>query len=209
MPVVGATVVLDGKEYISDENGYVTYNPEDFDSIVNVQIYRFDEVGYPTVARFAENYAFMPVAPEAPKTVTLNYNSSLYVKETYKIDIATDEDVTATSSNNKVATVNSYGKLTAKKVGKATITVKTGSVIAKYKITVKNPMLNAASKTLKKGKSFSLKVTGAVGSVKYSTNKKSVAAVNSKGKVTAKKAGKATITVKANGVALTCKITVK
>lgn len=41
------------------------------------------------------------------------------------------------SSNNKVATVNSKGVITAKKKGKVTITVKSGKKTVKIKVTVK------------------------------------------------------------------------
>jgi uncharacterized protein YjdB len=42
-----------------------------------------------------------------------------------------------TSSNKKIATVNSKGKITAKKKGTAYITVKTNGIKLKCKITVK------------------------------------------------------------------------
>lgn len=206
-PVKDATVTLNDKEYTSDENGIVTYNPEDFKCLVNMQIKRYDELGYTTVCPFPSNYTFQPVIPQKP--VTLNYSTSLYVKGAYQIDLSSDEDVTYTTSNSKIATVNESGKITAVKAGTATITAAAGKTTAKYKVTVKNPTLNAVKKTLKKGKSFTLKVTGAIGSVKYSTSKKSVATVSSKGKVTAKKKGSAVISVKANGVTLKCKVTVK
>lgn len=204
-PVTGAKVTLNDKEYTSDENGIVTYNPEDFKCVVNMQIERFDELGYPTVCRFPSNYTFKPVVQES---VTLNYKASLYVKGTYQIDLSAN-NIAYSSSNEKVATVNSNGKITAIKAGTATIKAVSGNTTANYKITVKNPTLNATKKTLKKGKSFTLKVTGAIGKVKYSTSKKSVATVTSKGKVTAKKKGKAVISVKANGVTLKCNVTVK
>ena len=74
--------------------------------------------------------------------------------------------------------------------------------------------LNKTAKTLKKGKTFQIKATASSGTAsyqfKYSSNKKSVATVSSSGKVTAKKKGRATITVKSyNGKKATLKITVK
>ena len=70
-----------------------------------------------------------------------------------------------------------------------------------------------ATKTLKKGKSFTIKAkltpSGAEATIKYSSSNKKIATVNSKGKVTAKKAGTVTITVKAGNVTKTCVITVK
>lgn len=205
-PVTGATVSLNGKEYTSDEEGVVTYNPDEFKTLVNVQIQRYDELGYPTVCRFPSNYVFKPETPQEP--VVVNNTASLYVTGTYQIDLSAN-NVEYTSSNNKVATVSADGKITAKKAGTATVSAKAGNVTANYKVTVKNPTLNITKKTLKKGKSFTLKVTGAIGKVKYSTSKKAVAAVNSKGKVTARKKGKAVISVKTNGITLKCNVTVK
>ncbi|KSV58156.1 Ig-like domain-containing protein [Acetivibrio ethanolgignens] len=69
--------------------------------------------------------------------------------------------------------------------------------------------ISATKKTLTVGKSFTLKITGAKKKVTWSTSKKSVATVSSKGKVTAKKAGTATITAKVDGKKYTCKVTVK
>lgn len=204
-PVKNAKVTLNDKEYVSDEEGIVTYNPEDFKCVVNMQIERFDELGYPTVCRFPSNYSFKPVDQDS---VTLNYKTSLYVKGAYQIDLFA-KNVEYTSSNNKVASVSAGGKITANKAGTATVKAVSGNTTVNYKVTVKNPTLNYTKKVLKKGKSFTLKVTGAIGSVKYSTNKKSVASVTSKGNVTAKKKGKAVITAKANGVTLKCNVTVK
>ncbi len=76
------------------------------------------------------------------------------------------------------------------------------------------PKLSATKKTLKKGKSFKLKVKCPPYvfclAEKWSSSNKKVAKVNQKGKVTALKKGKATITAKLeNGKKLKCKITVK
>lgn len=76
--------------------------------------------------------------------------------------------------------------------------------------------VNAASKiainkkkaTLYVGKNLSLKVNGTNKKVKWSSNKKSVATVSSRGKVTAKKAGKATVTAKIGKKKYKCVITV-
>lgn len=60
----------------------------------------------------------------------------------------------------------------------------------------------------KKNPTATLKVKGTSKKAKWSTSDKNVATVKN-GKVTAKKAGKATITCKVNGKKLTCKVTVK
>lgn len=69
--------------------------------------------------------------------------------------------------------------------------------------------LDVTSKTLLVGQTLTLKVTGASSKVKWSSTKSSIASVNQKGKVTAKKAGKATIKAKVAGKTLKCKIKVK
>lgn len=69
--------------------------------------------------------------------------------------------------------------------------------------------LSASKKTVYVGESFTLKVSGTSKTVKWSSSKKSVASVTQKGKVTAKKAGKATITAKVSGKSLKCKVTAK
>ena len=71
------------------------------------------------------------------------------------------------------------------------------------------PKLNKTKATITRTKSVKLKLKNATASkVKWSSSKKSVASV-SKGKVTGKKAGKATITAKYNGKSYKCKVTVK
>lgn len=69
--------------------------------------------------------------------------------------------------------------------------------------------LNTTKKTLTPGKTYTLKVSGTKKKVTWSSNKKTVAKVNSKGKVTALKAGKAVISAKVGSVKRTCTITVK
>ena len=87
--------------------------------------------------------------------------------------------------------------------------VSTSEAKTSFKLTVNNPKLNKTSVTLKKGKSFTLKITGKVGSATFKSNNKKAAVVTKSGKITAKKSGKATITVKTNGVTLKCKVKVK
>ena len=117
-----------------------------------------------------------------------------------------------TSSNKKVATVSSKGKVTAKKAGKTVITVKVGKYTTKVTVQVKNPALKLAksSATIKKGKTVTIKATATPkGTVKYKSSNKKVATVSTKGVVTGKKKGTATITVTCNGVSKKFKVKVK
>ena len=121
--------------------------------------------------------------------------------------------VTYTSSKPSVAAVAANGKVTAKATGTAVITAKCGNYKATCKITVKKPSVkaSASAKTVFVGgtSQITVKKTGVSGKVTYTSSNKSVAVVSAGGKVTAKKAGTATITVKCGSYKATCKITVK
>lgn len=69
--------------------------------------------------------------------------------------------------------------------------------------------LSKTKVSLYKGAISTLKVKGTSANVKWSTSNKKVATVSSKGKVTAKKKGKATITAKVGSKKLKCLVTVK
>lgn len=71
------------------------------------------------------------------------------------------------------------------------------------------PKLSATKVVLIKKDTTTLKVKNYKGSVKWKTSKKAVATVSTKGKITAKKAGKANITATCGGKKLTCKVTVE
>ena len=135
--------------------------------------------------------------------VTVSTNASgLYVKNgkgktTYK------------SNNTGVAKVSSTGVVTGVKKGIAVITVTNNRVSRTFKVTVKNPSLNRTTLNLKAKKNYTLKVQGKIGKVTFKSSNTKVATVNAKGKVVAKKKGNATITVKANGITLKCKVKVK
>ena len=69
--------------------------------------------------------------------------------------------------------------------------------------------LNKKTATITEGKTLQLKISGTKQKVKWTSSKKSVASVSSKGKVTARKPGKATITATVGGKKYKCKITVR
>ena len=154
----------------------------------------------------------------SPASQTLGAGETLTLKTTYTPTAAAGAK-TFSSSNNAVATVSSAGKITAVKAGTATITVKTyNGKTASCKVTVKasptKVTASPASKTLGVGETLTLKTaltpTAAAGAITYSSSAASVAAVDAQGKVTAKKVGSATITVKTfNGKTASCKVTVK
>ena len=126
------------------------------------------------------------------------------------------------SSNTKIATVNSKGKITAKKTGtaKITVTTKSGATatctvkVQKSKVTTKSLSISKKKLTLQTKKSTTLTLErnpiSATEKITWTSSNTKVATVNSKGKVTAKKAGTTTITARtSNGKKVTCKVTVK
>ena len=137
---------------------------------------------------------------------------------------ATNREVTWTSSNPNVAVVDSNGKVTAKAAGTATITVtaKDGGKTATCKVTVTEPVISVSSVSLNKTttnleKGNSVTLTAAVSpsnatnkAVAWTSSNTNIAAVDANGKVTAKAAGTATITVETvdGKKTATCKVTV-
>lgn len=152
-----------------------------------------------------------------PASKSLNKGKTMTLKAVTTPSNSTDK-LSWKSSNKKIATVTSSGKVKGIGKGTATITVTTTSgKKATIKITVKIPAkkvkLSKSKVTLKKGKSVKLKAkltpSNSTDKVTWKTSNKKVAAIKN-GKVTAKKKGKATITAKTtSGKTAKCKITVK
>lgn len=111
--------------------------------------------------------------------------------------------VTYQNNNTKVVTVQKNGTIVGKKVGTAQISVNASGarkyVTVRVKKAPKSMKLTAGKKTLKKGKSYKLKVRFYGNSVSYSLKYKSmnpkIASVSSEGKVKAKKRGMVRIRV--------------
>ena len=117
----------------------------------------------------------------------------------------TNQTLLYKSSNPKVASVTKDGKITAKKAGSAKITVTAAgnkNVTAVCQVTVSNLIVDQSNVKIKKGKTFNLTVraAGKRPKVTYQSSNTKVAVVAQNGKITAKRKGKAVITVKANGV---------
>jgi uncharacterized protein YjdB len=143
---------------------------------------------------------------------TINVGHSYYLIAKVSPSDATVTDVVWSTSNAKIATVASNGKVSAKSVGTATITAtaKDGSgVKATAKITVKQPVKNVyiyrnnknvtkGSITLYKGSKTTLKTkvspsNASVKGVNWKSNKTKVATVSQKGVVKAASKGSAKI----------------
>lgn len=154
---------------------------------------------------------------ERKTTVTLTkYSAKLYVKgtTTIKPTVKNGKGITTYRSNNtRVAKVDSRGKVTALKSGTAKITVTNNKVSKVFTVNVLNPKLNKTSVSIGRGKSYTLKITGKIGTAKFYTSNKKIATVNSKGKIKVNKKAKkgkiVIIKVKTNGITLKCKVKVK
>lgn len=164
---------------------------------------------------------------EKPQAVKVKLNKAkltLGVKESFQLKASItpkkeSTKVTWSSKKKSVVTVSSKGKITARKIGTGDIVLKTSNgTTAKCRITVKAAPKKispaTAKKTLKKGKTFLMKVKLPAGTasnkITFTSSRKSIASVSSSGKVTGKKKGTAVITAKTyNGKKAKMTITVK
>ena len=149
--------------------------------------------------------------------VVINKGKTTTLTATVSPSSLTDKSVTWKSSNTKVATVTSKGKVKGVKAGTATITCTSNATGLKTtcEVTVGYVKLDQTEVTVKKGKTVTLKATVYPSSledrsVTWESSNTKVAIVSSKGKVKGVKAGTATITCTSNatGLKTTCKVTV-
>lgn len=131
-----------------------------------------------------------------------------------RTNAAKTDVLTWTSSDTSVATVTEKGLVTAIKGGTAIISVECAGKTDTCEITVKQTSTHIVEdvvslKTKGTDKTYTLnkEIIGKSSSVKWATSDKTVATVSG-GKITAKKAGTATITATANGVSDTVTVNV-
>ena len=134
-----------------------------------------------------------------------------------KKQIGNNWDITWSSSNSSVATVDYYGTVRISKSGNATITASAYGKSATCKITVTEPIsitLNSSAQSIMLGGNYYLVATVKRGNetidsnVSWTSSNTSVATVSSNGLVTAKSIGTTTITASSMGRTATCIITV-
>lgn len=143
------------------------------------------------------------IVPTISKTT-----ASAYIGQSFTLSVKSSAKVSWKSSKTSVAKVSGAGKVTAVGKGTATITATSGGYSLTCKVTVKGISLNVTNKTLYVCQTYALKVSGN-GSVKWKSSNANVASVSSKGVVTAKASGNATITATVGGTSASCKVTVK
>ena len=150
---------------------------------------------------------------------TIEKGKTLTLKATITPSDLADKGVTWKSSNKKVATVSSSGKVKGVKAGTATITCTSNAtgLKATCKVTVVNGLvtLNKTEAYVQKGKTMTLKATVtpktlADKSVTWKSSDTKIATVTKAGKVKGVKYGTATITCTsvATGAKATCQVTV-
>lgn len=155
----------------------------------------------------------------APSSYTMQVGQTYMLKTTVSPSIANQEVVWSTS-DAKVATVEN-GKVTALQTGEAVITatskdnpeIKGTCVISVVNTSVESVELNKTKLTLVEGSTEILTATvkpdnAHEKTVSWTSSNKSVATVSSAGKITAVKAGTATITASCGGKEATCVVTV-
>ncbi len=116
------------------------------------------------------------------------------------------------SSNSSVASVNTYGKITAKSAGTALITAKIKNGEARCKVTVRKTVIVLNKKNLSLENGYGARLTAEVSTghpVQWKSSKKSIATVDEHGNVLAKKPGSTTISATADKTSSSCKVTVK
>lgn len=125
---------------------------------------------------------------------------------------AADTRLTWKSSDSAVAKVGADGTVTAVGAGTCTITAITvNGATASCQVTVpQNLQISETSATIFQGETFTLRATGASSTkMVWHSSDSSIVAVSANGKVTAKKAGFAIISVTAGGQTRACWVTVK
>ena len=183
-----------------------------------------------------KSYQILPITVAEIKlsqsTLSMKKGETAALTVTITPENATDKAVDWTSSDTKIATVDSTGKVTAVSAGTASITctAKDGSdKKATCKVTVTDPTppkpsvvkvakitLNKTTASVGKGKTMQLTATvtptnATNKAVTWKSSNTKIATVSSTGKVTAKAAGTVTITCTAkdgSGKKATCKVTV-
>jgi len=142
------------------------------------------------------------------------YNATVDIGNEFHIIALTSTGKLASwkSSNSKIASVNTCGKVTAKGSGTVTITARLKNAEASCKVTVNKTKISIStvSASIERGGTLNLSATTSNASkITWKSSKKIIATIDQNGSVTGIKPGETTITATSDGSSITCKITVK
>ena len=152
---------------------------------------------------------------KTPRFIVLTrYHKELNIgDECSVIAVCSDGSIpTWKSSNSKVATVSSFGKITAKKAGTANITAIVSGASASCKVVVKKTTisLSKTSVVLEKGATHQLSARVSTSAeLTWHSKKSSIATINSKGLLCGEKPGTTYVYAVADGTKVSCKVKVK
>lgn len=149
-----------------------------------------------------------------PVIVLTKYSKTMAIGEEFGlIAVASNgKQPTFKSSKSSIASVNTYGLVTAKKAGTCKITAKIKNAEASCKITVKPTTLSIKPTSITLYRQGTKQLTASVSNGHtpvWKSSKSSVAVVDENGMVTAMKHGTAKITATVDGVSKYCTVTVK
>ena len=135
------------------------------------------------------------------------------VYEGTPVSVKANKKSTYKSSNNKIATVDSNGKVTFISEGSVTITATSGNETTTCNVTCKKPSIDLgySELVLTAGTGFALNydIDSSTDKITFSSSNKNVATVNATGVIVAKKAGMTNIAAKTSGYSIQIPVTVK
>ena len=179
------------------------------------------EINVTVTAVSVTNIVFDPALPGNPLLLSVGGNCPIHAK--VQPENATDKNLTYTSDNEGVASVDAGGLITAKAVGSAKITIKASNGVSKeITITVTTTHIPVTGIALRSGETaisvenrrtrqidaYVVPENATNKNLTYSSDDETVAFVNDKGEITAKQEGSTVITITAvDNPALSKKVT--
>lgn len=163
-----------------------------------------------TYSDFEVGFSIKETKDEQTITTEKDSYTVTYGKTPFNLNAAASTTLTYTSSNTKVAAVDKNGKVTIKGAGTAVITLKAAeddyykeaSKTIKITVNKKAATISGVSNSYTKAygnKAFKLAVKTNAPKITYKSSSSKIASVSSKGYVTIKGTGIATITITASG----------
>lgn len=167
---------------------------------------------------FTTSIPFHPLSAKASSfldfVILSQYKATADIgEEFYLLAISSSlKSPTFKSSDSAIASVNTYGKVTAKKAGSATITAKIKGAEASCKVIVNKTEISISKShaSIERNEVLKLSATASNKSeISWKSSRRSIASVDDKGKITGLKPGETTITASADGSSVSCKVIVK